>query len=55
MDGGSLAQIVKEFGCNESLAAKYITQILNGLQYLHNQGVLHRDIKGANILTEKSG
>ena len=29
--------------------------MLLGLQYLHSQGVLHRDIKGANILTDKTG
>ncbi len=56
MENGSLANVIKKFGIlTEALAAIYIAQVLRGLKYLHDQGVLHRDIKGANILTSKDG
>ncbi|KAF4042539.1 Protein kinase domain [Phytophthora infestans] len=56
MENGSLAQFIKKFGSlSETLVAMYITQVLRGLAYLHEQGVLHRDVKGANILTTKDG
>lgn len=56
VEGGSLQDQMKKYGViKESLAAKYIKQVLIGLNYLHNEGVIHRDIKGANILTTKDG
>lgn len=55
-ENGSLQTILKKFGkFPESLVAVYISQVLEGLIYLHEQGVVHRDIKGANILTNKDG
>eukprot|EP00898_Chlorokybus_atmophyticus_P008952 jgi/Chlat1/9058/Chrsp94S08315 len=58
VENGSLANMIKpsKFGAlSESLVALYTAQILEGLVYLHEQGVIHRDIKGANILTTKEG
>ncbi|KAH6604533.1 ste ste11 cdc15 kinase, partial [Trichoderma cornu-damae] len=55
-ENGSLHSICREYGkFPENLVGVYMTQVLQGLQYLHDQGVIHRDIKGANILTTKDG
>ncbi|KAK9238502.1 kinase-like domain-containing protein [Lipomyces kononenkoae] len=55
-ENGSLTLISKDFGTiPEHLVAIYTAQVLQGLVYLHDQGVIHRDIKGANILTTKEG
>lgn len=58
VENGALSSIIKSssFGpFPESLVAVYVQQVLQGLAYLHAQGVVHRDIKGANILTTKEG
>ncbi|GAB1225789.1 hypothetical protein ENUP19_0263G0006 [Entamoeba nuttalli] len=56
MESGSLLNIVKKFNhLNESLSAKYIHQVLDGLTFIHDQGIVHRDIKAANILVAKDG
>ena len=54
--GGSIASLLSRFGAfEESVISVYTRQILIGLDYLHSQRCVHRDIKGGNILVEKSG
>ena len=50
--GGSMAQYVKLRGnLTETEVQKYSAQILSGLDYLHKNNIIHRDIKGL-ILTK---
>lgn len=54
VDGPSLAEIIAHDGkLPEPVAIDYAAQICNGLAYAHRQGLLHRDVKPANILVTK--
>ncbi|XP_072926863.1 mitogen-activated protein kinase kinase kinase 3 isoform X1 [Hemitrygon akajei] len=56
MPGGSVKDQLKAYGAlTENVTRKYTRQILEGVSYLHSNMIVHRDIKGANILRDSAG
>ncbi|XP_072987559.1 mitogen-activated protein kinase kinase kinase 1-like [Typha latifolia] len=52
---GSLASLYQKYHLQDSQVSAYTRQILNGLNFLHERNVVHRDIKCANILVDAKG
>ncbi|KAL7303592.1 hypothetical protein TKK_0003747 [Trichogramma kaykai] len=55
LEGGALTDIVTNSRMDESQIATVCLQCLRPLQYLHSQGVIHRDIKSDSILLTSDG
>ncbi|KAL9538821.1 hypothetical protein MBANPS3_010648 [Mucor bainieri] len=54
--GGSISSLLCEYKFLDEPLTKFFTrQILQGLHYLHSRHILHRDIKGGNVLIDQNG
>ncbi|OJJ49037.1 hypothetical protein ASPZODRAFT_60627 [Penicilliopsis zonata CBS 506.65] len=55
LGGGSCLDLLKPGVFNEAHVAIICQQLLQGLDYLHSEGKIHRDIKAANVLLSHLG
>ncbi|KAK6147955.1 hypothetical protein DH2020_018867 [Rehmannia glutinosa] len=58
MAGGSCLHILKAAhpdGFEEAVIATILREVLKGLEYLHQHGHIHRDVKAGNVLIDSRG
>ena len=56
ISGGSIETLLKMYGpFKEGLFENYTRQIMEGIKYIHSKGVVHRDIKGKNVMLMANG
>lgn len=57
MNGGTLTEFIYQFknSYNEETMAYVLREILEGLNAIHNNHHIHRDLKSDNILIDRNG
>ena len=55
VDGVPLSQLLREHPPDLRVAVDWVRQLAEGLQYAHSEGIVHRDVKPANVMINGTG
>ena len=55
MEGGTLRSRIRNSPVSLKTACRFLREIADALDYMHEQGIIHRDIKSSNILLDADG
>ncbi len=55
VDGVTLSQLIRQKEIHQEEALRIVIETCHALQYAHEEGIVHQDIKPSNILLDKKG
>jgi serine/threonine protein kinase/photosystem II stability/assembly factor-like uncharacterized protein len=55
IEGRSLSDLITATGLSMEIVTRYGTQIADALAHAHDRGIVHRDLKGANVMVTPEG